>query len=124
MYLFSLKYYWYIDLLITALQHDICSSEIKEGHHVFDIPTLANTIGISTNDLLNQLQNLKVWTKSPLSWLIIIVEYVLNNLVSLLSCWKVLNKLFRDSRNAEISVQSICLFLLIIVWASKLFPYK
>nr|XP_010912885.3 ATP-dependent DNA helicase Q-like 5 [Elaeis guineensis] len=34
-------------------------SEIKEGHHVFDIPTLANTIGISTNDLLNQLQNLK-----------------------------------------------------------------
>ncbi|XP_038986815.1 ATP-dependent DNA helicase Q-like 5 isoform X2 [Phoenix dactylifera] len=34
-------------------------SEIKEGHHVFDIPTLANTIGISTKDLFNQLQDLK-----------------------------------------------------------------
>ncbi|PON64792.1 DNA helicase, ATP-dependent [Parasponia andersonii] len=34
-------------------------SEMKQGEHVFDIPTLANSIGVTTTDLSNQLQNLK-----------------------------------------------------------------
>ena len=35
--------------------------EIKQGQYVFDIPTVANSIGVTTSDLSNQLQNLKVW---------------------------------------------------------------
>ncbi|KAJ8439171.1 hypothetical protein Cgig2_027097 [Carnegiea gigantea] len=34
-------------------------SENKHGLHVFDIPTVANTIGLTAMDLLDQLQNLK-----------------------------------------------------------------
>ncbi|KAL5991137.1 hypothetical protein ACLOJK_012043 [Asimina triloba] len=34
-------------------------SETKQGHYVFDIPTVANSIGIATTELLNQLQHLK-----------------------------------------------------------------
>ncbi|XP_024025735.1 ATP-dependent DNA helicase Q-like 5 [Morus notabilis] len=34
-------------------------SEMKQGEYVFDIPTVANSIGITTTDLSNQLQNLK-----------------------------------------------------------------
>lgn len=36
-------------------------SEMKQGEYVFDIPTLANSIGVTTTDLSNQLQNLKVY---------------------------------------------------------------
>lgn len=35
--------------------------ETKQGQHVFDIPTVANSIGLTTSHLSNQLQNLKVW---------------------------------------------------------------
>lgn len=34
---------------------------MKQGEYVFDIPTVVNSIGITTTDLSNQLQNLKVW---------------------------------------------------------------
>ncbi|KAG2706735.1 hypothetical protein I3760_05G116400 [Carya illinoinensis] len=34
-------------------------SETKQGQYVFDIPTTANSIGITATDLSNQLQNLK-----------------------------------------------------------------
>ncbi|KAK8699440.1 hypothetical protein V6N13_115527 [Hibiscus sabdariffa] len=35
-------------------------SEIKQGQYVFDIPTVANSIGIAPSELLNHLQDLKV----------------------------------------------------------------
>ncbi|GMI87709.1 hypothetical protein like AT1G27880 [Hibiscus trionum] len=35
-------------------------SEIKQGQYVFDIPTVANSIGIAANELSNHLQDLKV----------------------------------------------------------------
>ena len=35
-------------------------SEAKQGQYLFDIPTVANSIGITAIDLSNQLQNLKV----------------------------------------------------------------
>ncbi|XP_009406398.2 ATP-dependent DNA helicase Q-like 5 [Musa acuminata AAA Group] len=34
-------------------------SEIKDGHYTFDMPTVANSVGIKTANLLNKLQNLK-----------------------------------------------------------------
>ncbi|KAF8399902.1 hypothetical protein HHK36_015772 [Tetracentron sinense] len=39
--------------------NDIFRSETKQGHYVFDIPTVANSIGLPTIGLSNQLQNLK-----------------------------------------------------------------
>lgn len=39
--------------------HDI-SSEIKDGQHIFDIPSVANSIGLQVVDLSNHLQTLKV----------------------------------------------------------------
>ena len=35
---------------------------MRQGDYVFDVPTLANGIGVTTTDLSNQLQNLKVLT--------------------------------------------------------------
>lgn len=35
-------------------------SEIKDGQYVFDIPTIANSIGLQAADLSNHLQSLKV----------------------------------------------------------------
>lgn len=40
---------------------EIFRSEVKQGQYVFDIPTVANSIGITAIDLSNQLQNLKVY---------------------------------------------------------------
>ncbi|URE10486.1 DEAD/DEAH box helicase [Musa troglodytarum] len=34
-------------------------SEVKDGHYTFDMPTVANSVGIKTANLLNKLQNLK-----------------------------------------------------------------
>ncbi|KAJ8484179.1 hypothetical protein OPV22_016664 [Ensete ventricosum] len=34
-------------------------SEVKDGHYTFDMPTVANSVGIETANLLNKLQNLK-----------------------------------------------------------------
>lgn len=36
-------------------------AETKHGLHVFDIPTVANEIGYTVKQFVNQLQNLKVW---------------------------------------------------------------
>ena len=47
---------------------------------MFDIPTVANSIGITTIDILNQVQNLKVW-KIPC----MISETVMSELIILLS---------------------------------------
>lgn len=38
-------------------------SDIKNGQYVFDIPSLANSIGVTAVDLLAQLQYLKVSLK-------------------------------------------------------------
>lgn len=45
------------DIVVAAILN---KSETKQGHYVFDIPTVANSIGITTIDILNQLQNLKL----------------------------------------------------------------
>ncbi|KAL6193154.1 hypothetical protein ACLB2K_034238 [Fragaria x ananassa] len=45
------------DVLIAAI---LKKSEIKQGQYVFDIPTIANSIGVTTTILSNHLQNLKV----------------------------------------------------------------
>ncbi|OMO81432.1 hypothetical protein COLO4_23621 [Corchorus olitorius] len=45
------------DTAVTAI---LKKSEIKQGQYVFDIPTVANSIGVGPSDLLNHLQNLKV----------------------------------------------------------------
>lgn len=37
------------------------SADIKHGQYVFDIPTVANSIGVSAVDISNMLQMLKVW---------------------------------------------------------------
>ncbi|CAL9122434.1 unnamed protein product [Musa textilis] len=34
-------------------------SEVKDGHYTFDMPTVGNSVGIKTANLLNKLQNLK-----------------------------------------------------------------
>lgn len=44
------------DIVVATI---LKKSEIKQGHHVFEIPSLANTIGITTTELLNHLHNLK-----------------------------------------------------------------
>lgn len=44
------------DILIATIMK---KSEIKQGYFVFDIPTVANTVGITPTDLLNKLKNLK-----------------------------------------------------------------
>lgn len=36
-------------------------SETRQGQYVFDLPTVSNSIGFTTIDLLNHIQNLKVW---------------------------------------------------------------
>lgn len=41
-------------------------SESKQGQYVFDIPTVANVIGVSAYDLLNHLQILKVCSEALL----------------------------------------------------------
>ncbi|XP_050372135.1 ATP-dependent DNA helicase Q-like 5 [Argentina anserina] len=45
------------DVLIAAV---LKKSEIRQGQYVFDIPTVANNIGVTTTILSNHLQNLKV----------------------------------------------------------------
>ncbi|XP_059445043.1 ATP-dependent DNA helicase Q-like 5 isoform X2 [Corylus avellana] len=44
------------DRVVAAI---LKKSETKQGQYVFDIPTVANSIGITAIDLSNQLQNLK-----------------------------------------------------------------
>ncbi|XP_022776263.1 ATP-dependent DNA helicase Q-like 5 [Durio zibethinus] len=44
----------------TAVAAILKKSEIKQGQYVFDIPTVANSIGVAPSDLSNHLQNLKV----------------------------------------------------------------
>ncbi|CAL5395990.1 unnamed protein product [Camellia sinensis] len=44
------------DIVIAAI---LKKSDIKHGQYVFDIPTVANIIGVSSIDILNQLQKLK-----------------------------------------------------------------
>lgn len=39
---------------------DICRSELRQGQYVFDIPTVANSIGVTAAELTNRLQHLKV----------------------------------------------------------------
>ncbi|KAB2045776.1 hypothetical protein ES319_D01G184900v1 [Gossypium barbadense] len=43
----------------TAVAAILKKSEIKQGQYVFDIPTVANSIGVAPGDLSNHLQNLK-----------------------------------------------------------------
>ncbi|KDP26760.1 hypothetical protein JCGZ_17918 [Jatropha curcas] len=45
------------DLLVSAI---LKKSETRQGQYVFDIPTVANSTGITTFDLLTHLQNLKL----------------------------------------------------------------
>ncbi|KAF3431093.1 hypothetical protein FNV43_RR25823 [Rhamnella rubrinervis] len=45
------------DVVVAAI---LKKCEIKQGQYVFDIPTVANSIGVTTSDLSNQLQNLKL----------------------------------------------------------------
>ncbi|XP_041010352.1 ATP-dependent DNA helicase Q-like 5 isoform X2 [Juglans microcarpa x Juglans regia] len=45
------------DIAVAAI---LKKSETKQGQYVFDIPTTANSIGITATDLSNQLQNLKL----------------------------------------------------------------
>ncbi|KAH7680875.1 DNA helicase protein [Dioscorea alata] len=45
------------DILIATIMK---KSETKQGYFVFDIPTVANTVGITPTDLLNKLKNLKL----------------------------------------------------------------
>ncbi|XVF02709.1 hypothetical protein REPUB_Repub04eG0197700 [Reevesia pubescens] len=44
----------------TAVAAILKKSEIKQGQYEFDIPIVANSIGVAPSDLLNHLQNLKV----------------------------------------------------------------
>ncbi|XP_038702862.1 ATP-dependent DNA helicase Q-like 5 isoform X2 [Tripterygium wilfordii] len=44
------------DIVVAAI---LKKSETKHGQYVFDIPTIANYIGVTSMDLSNQLQNLK-----------------------------------------------------------------
>uniref|UniRef100_A0A7N0ZT59 DNA 3'-5' helicase n=1 Tax=Kalanchoe fedtschenkoi TaxID=63787 RepID=A0A7N0ZT59_KALFE len=44
------------DFVVSSI---LKKSESKQGQYVFDIPTVANSIGISAYDLLNHLHNLK-----------------------------------------------------------------
>ncbi|MQM09232.1 hypothetical protein Taro_042103, partial [Colocasia esculenta] len=46
------------NILISAI---LKKAETKHGQYIFDIPTVANCIGTTTIELLNQLQKLKVW---------------------------------------------------------------
>ncbi|TYJ49948.1 hypothetical protein E1A91_A01G170000v1, partial [Gossypium mustelinum] len=43
----------------TAVAAILKKSEIKQGQYVFNIPTVANSIGVAPGDLSNHLQNLK-----------------------------------------------------------------
>ncbi|KAJ6981357.1 hypothetical protein NC653_024686 [Populus alba x Populus x berolinensis] len=45
------------DNVVSAI---LKKSETKQGQYVFDIPTVANSIGVTTTELSNHLQNLKV----------------------------------------------------------------
>ncbi|XP_065873230.1 ATP-dependent DNA helicase Q-like 5 [Euphorbia lathyris] len=44
------------DIVVSAI---LKKSETRQGQYVFDVPTVANSIGVTTVDLLNHLQNLK-----------------------------------------------------------------
>ncbi|WCJ38690.1 ATP-dependent DNA helicase Q-like 5 [Euphorbia peplus] len=44
------------DIVVSAI---LKKSETKQGQYVFDVPTVANSIGVTTVDLSNHLQNLK-----------------------------------------------------------------
>ncbi|XP_058093903.1 ATP-dependent DNA helicase Q-like 5 isoform X2 [Magnolia sinica] len=48
------------DIVVATI---LKKSETKQGHCVFDIPTIANGVGITTTELLNQLHKLKVYYK-------------------------------------------------------------
>ncbi|XP_050205582.1 ATP-dependent DNA helicase Q-like 5 isoform X2 [Mercurialis annua] len=45
------------DIVVSAI---LKKSESKQGQYVFDIPTVANSIGVTTAELSNHLQNLKL----------------------------------------------------------------
>ncbi|KAI9386659.1 hypothetical protein POPTR_010G056500v4 [Populus trichocarpa] len=45
------------DNVVSAI---LKKSETKQGQYVFDIPTVANSIGVTTTELSNHLQNLKL----------------------------------------------------------------
>ncbi|KAF2292854.1 hypothetical protein GH714_029384 [Hevea brasiliensis] len=45
------------DIVVSAI---LKKSETKQGQHVFDVPTVANSIGFTTIDLSNHLQSLKL----------------------------------------------------------------
>ncbi|EEF47546.1 rothmund-thomson syndrome DNA helicase recq4, putative [Ricinus communis] len=45
------------DIVVSAI---LKKSETRQGQYVFDIPTIANTIGVTAIELSNHLQNLKV----------------------------------------------------------------
>ncbi|RWR96884.1 ATP-dependent DNA helicase Q-like protein 5 isoform X1 [Cinnamomum micranthum f. kanehirae] len=44
------------DIVVATI---LKNSEAKQGHHVFDIPSIANCISITTSELLSHLQKLK-----------------------------------------------------------------
>ncbi|KAJ8615687.1 hypothetical protein MRB53_035059 [Persea americana] len=44
------------DIVVATI---LKNSEAKQGHHVFDIPSIANCISMATSELLNHLQKLK-----------------------------------------------------------------
>ncbi|KAG6759107.1 hypothetical protein POTOM_035574 [Populus tomentosa] len=48
------------DNVVSAI---LKKSETKQGQYVFDIPTVANSIGVTTTELSNHLQNLKLVLK-------------------------------------------------------------
>lgn len=54
---------FYIGLYIYCLtEPSLCfRSENKHGQHTFDIPTVANDMGVTPFELTNQLYDLKVW---------------------------------------------------------------
>ncbi|KAF4378775.1 hypothetical protein F8388_006226 [Cannabis sativa] len=61
-YIKHLSYYTPPDVLAErdiVVAEILKKSEMKQGKYVFDIPTVANSIGVMTTDLSIQLQNLK-----------------------------------------------------------------
>lgn len=63
---FSRRNKWWTKLCLMRFVR----SETKQGQYVFDIPTVANSIGVTATILSNHLQNLKVWIlwKKILFW--------------------------------------------------------
>lgn len=55
----------------------IFRSENKQGLYVFDIPTVANDMGVSAVELTNQLYDLKVWISGYILFLEFACEHVL-----------------------------------------------